>query len=253
MNTTHPSALATRLIIGLAVCGLLGGASASARGATGESSSVRLSLIDSGLERVPFGGDLDEVMTWVRARLQLEYGPRLRKALDASERADIRDRMEDRLEGIRDSVAHFDGRRTGYEVSIVAGEFVAGAEESLLPFREGGVEHYLFFTHGKLWKYARSLPVEGESFEHRYERFVSDHGRPQDVVEKDARGGGVSAATWIGPEVRMHLEDRRLMYRADLLVVEDRAQAEKIAELRGGRAPREGGSEVDPDLEGFLE
>lgn len=213
---------------------------------------LRLDLVAPELTTLPFDGDLDTALVWVRQRLDAVYGPRIKAALDTRERSRLRHAMADELRTLRDGLVSFDGSRTGYEVSIVAGEFVPGAEEQILLYREGQIDHYLFFSHGKLWKYARPLAAR-EPFPQRLATFLADQGEATEQTLGESDEDGVTAARWQGRRHILRLQDRRLLYSADLLVVEARAIADHIAELRGGRTADTAGGAVDPDLEDFLE
>ncbi|MCB9728574.1 MAG: hypothetical protein H6744_18615 [Deltaproteobacteria bacterium] len=240
-------------------CGVLAGTLAlgTARAATPHAEKsrtgahLRLRLVDTSLESLPFGKGVDDVVGWVRARLETTYGPRLKAALSAHQRDVVRAQLEQELQDFAASLVEFDGSRTGFEVSVVANEFVPGAEESVLLFRESGVEHYFFFSHGKFWKYARPLP-DDVAFNERLAMQTKDQGRPEAVM-RSVDKTTVTQAVWQDKERRLRVQDARSLYRADLLVIEDRAIADRIDMIRGGRLPGNTGGEVDPDLDDFLD
>lgn len=216
--------------------------------------ALRLRLIDPSLESLPFGGGVDDVLAWARVRLEERYGPRLKSALDARERAVVQQQMEDELATLKAGVVVFDGRRTGYEVSIVQGEFLPGAGESLLLFREGEQEHYFFFSHEKLWKYGRPFKAT-DDFALRLANFTTDQGEPTEVLRAgDPVLGPVKEATWRDAKTQLRIRDRRLMFRSDIVFVEDVAALARVEESRGGdKAAAAGEKDVDPDLDDFLE
>lgn len=223
----------------------------ASRSSDPQSSHLRLRLVDPSLESLPFGKGVEEVTAWVRGRLEATYGPRMKGALSAHQRDVVREQMERELVAFATSRVIFDGSRTGFEVSVVANEFVAGAEESLLLFREQGLEHYFFFSHDKFWKYARPLP-DDIAFNERLAVETKDQGRPDSVL-RGADKATVTQAVWSDKDRRLRIQDARSLYRADLLVVEDRAVADKIELIRGGRKPAKIGGDVDPDLDDFLD
>ncbi len=216
--------------------------------------ALRVDLIDPAISTLPWEGDLEKTLVWVRKRLEVVYGPRLKKALDTRERSALRHELADEVRALRQGLVAFDGGRTGFEVSIVAGEFVPGAEEALLLFREGSVDHYFFFTHGKMWKYARPMAAR-EPFAQRLGAFTSDQGQPTALTERAGaeEGDDPVSARWQGRRLVLRLDDRRLLYGADLVVLEARAVADEIQELRGGKSPDAGAGEIDPDVIDFLE
>lgn len=218
--------------------------------------SLRLRRVDPALESLPFGGDVDKVVGWARERLEARYGPRMKSALDQRERGRFQQQMEEELEALVSRLVHFDGRRTGYEVSIVQGEFAAGAEESLLLFREGDLEHYFFFTRGVFYKYARPLkaPEGGGTFDDRLSNFTSDQGEAVETVRAgDPMMGPIKEATWQDELHQLRLRDRRLLFRSDVIYVEGRAQLPDLHKNRGEGAKGGNDPAIDPDLEDFLE
>jgi hypothetical protein len=216
-----------------------------------DASHLRLRLIDTALDSLPFGKGVDDVTAWVRARLESTYGPRMKAALSSHQRDVVREELERELQAFAASQVVFDGSRTGFEVSVVANEFVAGAEESVLVFREQGVEHYFFLSHDKFWKYARPVP-DDIAFTERLAVQTKDQGRPDSVI-RAADQATVTQAVWTGKDRRLRIQDARALYRADLLVVEDRAVGDRIELIRGGRKPAKVGGDVDPDLDDFLD
>ena len=97
-------------------------------------SSLRLELIDSSLLGVPFGKPVSEVMAWIEKRVGQSYEPKFAAALDARERDTLRHRMRQDLERLRQKIVPFEGQTTGFEASVVQGEFATHAKESLLLF-----------------------------------------------------------------------------------------------------------------------
>lgn len=184
-------------------------------------SSLRLELIDRSLLDLPFGGDLESVMKWVGKRLEVVHGPRLKAALDSRERDRIRVSIRDELSEIERSAVSFTGRRTGFEGSIVAGEFEDGVGDSLLLFREGSIQHYLFLHQGKLYKYARP-GSGGKSFHEVSGQYEREHGVPHASRQRPTE------VVWRGLTFDLTLKDKRLLFAADLLTL----NVIELAELR---------------------
>lgn len=241
-------ALAATLI----VPGTASGARKGAKKADSARRTIRLDLIDKALVDLPWDRSLAEVLKWCSTRLDEYYGPKIKAALDVRGRTNLHHKKQDEMRVLRDAVVPFDGRRTGYEVSIVAGEFVAGAEESLLVLRVGSLHHYLFFTYGKLWKYARPVKTT-ETFALLAERLAAEQGDPTTVKRRGGAAGIPESLYWGGDQVNLRVIDKRLLYGADLFVIEDHGIASRIGELRGGKQPAADDTALDPDLEGFLD
>lgn len=215
--------------------------------------NLRLQRIGIEVATVPFGQDLAGVVDWARNRLDRRYAPLIADALDMHERAALRARFKRDVQAVERSLVSLDGTRSGYEVSIISGEFVPGTGESILRFLDGQVEHYFFFTEGTVWKYARPLPAQA-TFQHRLEQYTRDQGQPASTTGPRGRAEGpVAHAVWQGQDREIQLSDRRSLYGSDLVVVLSRPDAKIALERRGGRTPEETDTKLDPELEGFLE
>jgi hypothetical protein len=208
---------------------------------------VRLQRVAPEVATVPLGQGLDEVVNWARIRLESRYMPRMKNALDMHERAAVQMEFDRAVQAVQGGLVPADGTRTGFEVSVIAGEFAPGVGESILLFRDGTNEHYFFFTEGVLWKYARPL-AGNKGYEARLEQYKADHGEPA-ATRGDSRG---RAATWRGTDVEVRLAERRRVFRSDLVVVTSRSLHETVVRRRGTTKKVESGSE-NPEMDDFLE
>lgn len=217
------------------------------------SAAVDLRRVDSSLVDLPFGGGVDDVATWVKHRLERVYAPRIKAAVDDNDRARLRAQLEREVFEFRSAIIAFDGRRTGYEVSPVAGEFMVGSDESMLVLRDRGGDHFFFFIDGKLWKYGRLLTTENP-FADRIASQAHRLGPPERVETTSDRGAAATPtkAIWSDDRLELRLWNRRLLYGYDVMFIDFRAIADRIADLRGGRQATGATHGIDPDLEGFL-
>jgi hypothetical protein len=213
-------------------------------------SSIRLELLDTRLLSVPFGQPMSDTMTWIEGRVSQSYEPRFATALDARERDTLKHRMTREVEELRNKVVAFDGKVTGFEASVVQGEFEVNASESLLLFRDGNVDHYLFFSDGVLWKYARPLRMT-DTFETRLAQWRADQGTP--TATQEAGAVSFANAQWLGLDYSLRLEDRRLVSASDLLVIEWRKSTKAVNARR--TAAREAAAKTtgETNLDSYFE
>ena len=210
-----------------------------------QAASLRLELIDTALLAVPFGRQVDEVMSWIEKRVGQAYEPRFAGALDARERDTLKHRMRLEISEIRNKIVTFDGQTTGFEASVVQGEFAVKARESLLLFRDGGTDHYLFFSEGVLWKYARPLST-AEGFKERAAGWIRDQGQP-------AKREGTDVLVWRGLDYTLRLENRRLVSASDLLIMEwNKARSDVDARREAARAAQ-GEATKESELDSYFE
>ena len=153
--------------------------------------------------------------------------------------------MRQDIDGLKRKIVSFDGQVTGFEASVVQGEFVAGAKESLLLFRDAGVDHYLFFSDGFLWKYARPLSPT-DAFSVRASAWVRDQGEPTTRKPDES-------IVWLGAGHQLRLENRRLVSASDLLVVELLESMSEVEARRKAAMEAAAESSGESELDSYFE
>lgn len=230
----------------LACIVLLAGLAAPAR------ADVDLEVIDPTLKELKFGQDFEAISEWIGKRLDKVYLPRIARTSDANERARLRARRDQEVVLMKNAESRFDGRVTGFEASIIAGEFGVGTGESMFSYKEGAETHFFFMHDDKLWKYARVM-LDGPSFLSRVATFQNAFGTPVNMSdESDGEGGRrMTSAVWKNAGFDVRLLNGRVVYGSDLLVIEDRGVAQTLVGLRE-KAKKPGLGGVDPSIDAFL-
>jgi len=244
---------ARRRLLALACLGLIASGATPASGAPARV-PADLTVIDPSLPELGFGRGFEAIAEWIGKRLDRVYLPRIAKATDGNERARLKARREQEVALMENAEAVFDGRRTGLEVSIVASEFGVGTDESLYMYKEGVETHYFFMHQGKLWKYGRAL-AEGPTYLGRVAGYQQRFGEPVATNDESDGAGGrrLLSVTWKNAGFDVRLVDKRTVYGTDLMLVEDRAVALRIAAARADKANKVGGlGGVSSSLESFL-
>jgi hypothetical protein len=126
----------------------------------------------------------------------------------------------------------FEGKKTGWDVSIVESEFAHNTGESMMERWEndGGKNNrrFFFFYNQKLWKMYISLDVSVIPEDKR--NFETFRGVMESAYGKGAVDGGKIA--WRAGEFEAHAEDRLKDYGALGLVVEDPKVRGEVVALR---------------------
>ncbi len=208
--------------------------------------AVDLRSIDPELATLPFGKDIEAIELWVGKRLDRAAAGGLARAVDVKERARLRANRDRELEAMRLGEQVFDGRKTGLEFSIVASEFGVGTGESLLQHKEGEETHYFFLRDGKMWKYLRVL-APAPTYMGRMTAFQKALGEPSGLADESDGDGGrrLISTTWRKGAHDMRLVNRRIIFGADVFVIEDHTVATELAEARkkaGRKGPSTDGS-----------
>ena len=226
----------TRFAAGLAVvlCTASGVAARPAVPVPVAPKNTDVRVLETALGELPFGAGVERLTKWIGKRLDRTWGPRIVKAVDDHERAELRAAQDKELADVTGNEVVFDGRRTGWESSIIADEFAAGTSESAYVWRDGELAHFFFMHEGKLWKYARRLEDGAGPFAARLADYEAKLGAPVTVdKESDGEGGHRPVcATWRGASYDIKAFSRRMLYGGDLFIIQDRAAAATIATLR---------------------
>src|SRR5687768_3234455 len=110
-----------------------------------------------------FGMSKDDVLKVLQKQLDERYEEKIKATTDMMIQDRLRKEKKDELARVNSSYVVFDGKRTGWDVSIVEGEFAHKTDESMLDRwenKDGKNQRRFFFFHdGKLWKMFVSLDV----------------------------------------------------------------------------------------------
>ncbi len=156
------------------------------------------------------------------------------------------------------SVVKFDGKKGGWDVSIIDEEFVQSNGESMLYYKEPKSTRYFFFSGDSLYKMFVAFDkdvVAGKSFPEFGEMMQGKYGKAQpvyrDVAQHGAKNKVLDAFQWRSAEGDgLKLVDRSKFYDVYCLVIYDHSVEDRQAEVRKNNAknvPK--GSFVDSVIE----
>lgn len=177
--------------------------------------SARAEIADV-LGDIQWGDSHMEVIEKIReARLaELREDPRNRNDRVAMQRA--RQRVLDQMRAAEDSFIELRGRRTGYEVSVVAEEFVPNNGESLIRVRDTVAQRFFIFLDGKLYKMVAAYDQEyiaNIGFEAFLNHATQRYGRPSTTNYGSVLGEDVLVqAVWEDARSQLRIDDRRELF-----------------------------------------
>ncbi|HKP59350.1 MAG TPA: hypothetical protein VJV78_21650 [Polyangiales bacterium] len=97
-----------------------------------------------------------EVATFAKRKIADSYGEQMKKA-DAGKQAKLKDEMKRAQAEVEKSHVAFEGSKSRWDSSPIAGEFNYGEDESMLVAKGGdGSTNYYFFRDGRLWKWYKA-------------------------------------------------------------------------------------------------
>ena len=138
------------------------------------------------------------------------------------------------------------GARTGFEVSVITGEFAPNNGESLLVVRESNAQKYFMFADGRLWKLVvayNSEYIEGIGFEAFVEAVSRKYGEPDETEFDEASDGqSLARAVWRDDNTELRLENKSDFFNTYTMVFADRQTADRLKSIN-----RAFGTKEDPE------
>jgi hypothetical protein len=184
-----------------------------------------------------FGMTKDEVLAVLQKQINERFEEKIKATTDVAMQDRYRKDKKAELARTASTYVEFDGKKTGWDVSIVENEFAHGTSESMMERweNENGKNNrrFFFFYNQRLWKMFISLDVSMIPEEKRnFETFKG-------VMESQYGPGGVDGGTiaWRAGEFDARAVDRLKDYGALGLVVEDPKVRSEVVALRESKAP----------------
>jgi hypothetical protein len=198
-----------------------------------------------------FGMTRDEVLGVLRKQLDAQYEERIKATTDVGSQDRLRAEKKAELARVVQSYTTFDGKRSGWDVSIVTEELGHHTGESMLERWEnaGGKNQrrFFFFADGRLYKMLLSLdvsilPPDKKTF-----------ATFEQVMQAQYGAGDVTAGTitWRSDEFHVRAVDKLATYDALALVIEDPRVAQSLIAMRAAKAPPKPG--VSPVIRAVID
>lgn len=180
-----------------------------------------------------FGMSKDEVLGVLRKQLDARYKAEMEATADVYRQDQLQTAKKLEVDRLGKSFTEFDGKKTGWDVSIVDGEFVHNNGESLLEFWEnsGGKNQrrFFFFYQGRLYKMVIALDAKQVSQEQRTFEFFT--GLMEQRLGAATKNG--TAISWKVNGTNVEAFDELEFYNAFCLAFAD---AKLLADVSSSRA-----------------
>ncbi|HEU0037388.1 MAG TPA: hypothetical protein VFQ53_42550 [Kofleriaceae bacterium] len=185
-----------------------------------------------------FGMSKDDVVKQLGKQLDERYEEKIKATTDIALQDRLRKEKKTELARISQSYISFEGKKTGWDVSIIEDEFAHNTGESMLERWENkdgkNQRRFFFFKDGKLWKMFVSLDVSIlPEDKQNFETFKS-------VMQAKYGPGAVdtSTITWTADDFEARAVDKLKSYAALGLVIEDRKVKKELIALRESKAEK---------------
>ena len=193
-------------------------------------------LVDK-LAGFKFGMTKDEILGVLQKQINERYEEKIKATTDVAQQDRFRKDKKSELARVSSTYVKFDGKSSGWDVSIIEGEFAHHTGESLMERweNEGGKNNrrFFFFYNDKLWKQFISLDVSMIPEEKRnFDTFKA-------VMEGQYGKGAIDGASisWRAGEFDARAVDKLKDYGALGLSLEDAKVKGEIYALRESKAP----------------
>lgn len=220
-------------LVAMALCALLL--------TVGQAAAAGSKLADA-MGNLRWGMSESDVMRVVGYKLKEDYGDRIKKAR-GGRKDSLSEEMNDKLRGLKKSVVRFDGKRSSWDASQIAGEFTHGNGETMVFVKDGKSQTYYFFINGGLWKWIKVFDAStfgGKNFK-KFQKMVGKK-FGNGMVKSGQRLDGVNKEqTWVeflDRNSRLRAVDETKFYGSYALVFEQMETVRDLASLRSNTIRR---------------
>lgn len=203
--------------------------------------------ITQALADLRWGISKDELLKLLKKRIRDDFDQRIKRERDIMRQDALYDAAKEQARRLSENYVSFDGHKTGWDVSPIAGEFAQGNGEAMLVVANGNTRDLYFFMRGKLWKWYRELTDQDSdnALAIYRKRFGRGSAQRERIGENKEVYQGV---TWSNASTRLTVIRRG----NDLcMIFEDNASIEQVALSRRRVAPK-GNSRAAATIESIL-
>jgi len=184
-----------------------------------------------------FGMTKDEVIGVLAKQLDQRYEEKIKATTDVTMQDRLRKEKKTELSRANASYTTFEGKKGGWDVSIVEEEFAHNTGESMFERWENqdgrNQRRFFFFHDGRLWKMfvqldVSILPEDKKNFESLVKVMTGKYG-PGNIEDK--------RITWHTDEFHVHAIDKLKDYGALAMVIEDPREKRELVALREAKKP----------------
>jgi len=159
-----------------------------------------------------FGVKKAQVVKFLKDRIISGYQATIEDIMDVRERDELTRKMRAQVNVVGKDFVSFDGRRSGWGVSVIRNEFSHGNHEEMLDVRKGKDHIYLFFVKGVYYKMIHA--GVGRSMSDLFDELTGVYGKPDRIEYLDPRSKeGIRSARWDEGLLTLFVEDKTHMFQ----------------------------------------
>ncbi len=194
-----------------------------------------------------WGMTVDETVEALGRQISDRYTPEIKRTSDVYVQNRLRKQIKDETEAARKTYIAFEGQKSGWDVSIIEGEFLQKNDEGMITYRETDPatnrdqQRFYFFYKGKLWKMFVAFnmePYKGKTFKDFREAMEGRYGTGTPITKlTDAGKLRLAAVSWTFGGTILRAIDLSQFYGNFCVAVSDQSVEEALAPLRAKRTP----------------
>ncbi|MBK9031752.1 MAG: hypothetical protein IPL61_10575 [Myxococcales bacterium] len=184
-----------------------------------------------------FGMDKDEIIGTLAKQIDERFAEQISATSDVMSQDKLRKEKQKEIQRIKQSYIAFDGKKSGWDVSLIDSEFAHKTGESMLAYWEnaGGKnqKRFFFFYEGKLWKMFVAIDTKALADDQRNFTFFrglmeSRYGKAKTVEGR---------AVWNATEFEVQAVDKMAFYGSFGLLIQDPKLLVEVQATRKANAP----------------
>lgn len=198
-----------------------------------------------------FGMSEKQVIKVVKNQIKERYAEQIAQSNDVYEQDRLRTLQRQEVNRLKKSKVKFEGRKTGWDVSLIDDQFTHGTNESMMVHWEThqgkNQRRFFFFYDGELYKMFVQLDTAKLGDEQKSFKFF------RALMEKRFGKGRVHATglSWKLRDIHVDAIDKLKFYNSFCLIMTEPRRAREVAELRAERQKK--GSKYNPVIRSVIE
>jgi len=169
-----------------------------------------------------FGKDVEALTAYMRQHVDRRYRPQILATPDVRQRDELQARAGKQVEAFSLSHVEFRGQPTGWDVSVLSGEFRHNARQELRRHADGEVQSYFLLSEGALWKLVRQSPASERTFDELIAQLRGAYGAPKSIETRTEYRDGAAVelperVTWEDGTLVVQAVDMGTLYAAHLV------------------------------------
>lgn len=199
-----------------------------------------------------FGMTLDQVVSVLTKQIKERYAEQIAATSDVYQQDKLRRDQNKEIKQLRKTVMAFDGKKGGWDVSLIDDQFVHGTGESMMVYwetdRGRNQRRFFFFHDGKLYKMFIALDTSTLDDNQRNFEFF------RNLMENRFGQGEVNdvGMSWRLRDIHVDALDKLAFYNAFCLIITDPKREARVLAVRkeNAKAPKGRNAVIESITEG---